>query len=222
MVKAAVKSYTILVTHCSKSQLIGWYRLLSHLAVETTPTDNNHATSKAYVDSVAQGLDVKESVRAASIENVNISALSTGRIDGVDLDQGDRILLKDQATKSQNGIWVYTSPIVPLVRAIDMDETGEFTGSFFFVEEGTINSDQGFVCTTNGTVDLDLGDTVEFAQFTGTGQLTAGNGLSKVGNKIDINVDNTFIKVDANDALTIKGSANCRPSTTINRQRRGV
>ena len=88
-----------------------------------------------------------------------------------------------------------------------MDETGEFTGSFFFVEEGTINSDQGFVCTTNGTVDLDLGDTVEFAQFTGTGQLTAGNGLSKVGNKIDINVDNTFIKVDANDALTIKGSA---------------
>ena len=113
--------------------------------------------------------------------------------------------MKDQATASQNGIWVWASAVAPLVRAIDMDATGEFTGSFFFVEEGTVNSDQGFVCTTNGTVTV--GSTaVEFSQFTGTGQLTAGDGLSKVGNKIDVNVDDTFVEVDANDALTIKGT----------------
>ena len=178
---------------------------LTHVAVETTPTDNNHATSKAYVDSVAQGLDVKESVRAASTTDISIT-LPGSTIDSVNLVQGDRILLKDQATASQNGIYVWASAVAPLARAIDMDATGEFTGSFFFVEEGTVNSDQGFVCTTNGTVTP--GSTaVEFAQFTGTGQLTAGDGLSKIGNKIDINVDDTFVKIDSNDALTIKGTA---------------
>ena len=178
---------------------------LTHVAVGTTPTDNNHATSKAYVDSVAQGLDVKESVRAASTTDISVTSPGS-TIDSVNLVQGDRILLKDQATASQNGIYVWSSAVAPLARAIDMDATGEFTGSFFFVEEGTVNSDQGFVCTTNGTVTP--GSTaVEFAQFTGTGQLTAGDGLSKVGNKIDINVDDTFVKIDSNDALTIKGTA---------------
>lgn len=178
---------------------------LTHVAVETTPTDDNHATSKAYVDSVAQGLDVKESVRAATTGDITLTSPGS-TIDSVNLVQGDRILLKDQATASQNGIYVWAAGTAELVRAIDMDATGEFTGSFFFVEEGTVNSDQGFVCTTNGPVTP--GSTaVEFAQFTGTGQLTAGDGLSKIGNTIDINVDNTFIKIDANDALTIKGTA---------------
>ena len=178
---------------------------LTHMSVETTPTDDNHATSKAYVDSVAQGLDVKESVRAATTGDITLTSPGS-TIDSVNLVQGDRILLKDQATASQNGIYVWAAGTAPLQRAIDMDATGEFTGSFFFVEEGTVNSDQGFVCTTNGPVTP--GSTaVEFAQFTGTGQLTAGNGLSKIGNTIDINVDNTFIKIDANDALTIKGTA---------------
>ena len=177
---------------------------LANVAVETTPTNINHATSKAYVDSVAQGLDVKESVRAASTGSITITSPGS-TIDGVNLLQGDRILLKDQATATQNGIWVWASAVAPLVRAIDMDATGEFTGSFFFVEEGIVNSDQGFVCTTNGTVTVDS-TAVEFSQFTGTGQLTAGDGLSKVGNKIDVNVDNTFVEVDANDALTIKGT----------------
>lgn len=178
---------------------------LTHMSVETTPTDNNHATSKAYVDSVAQGLDVKESVRAATTGDITITSPGS-TIDSVNLVQGDRILLKDQATASQNGIYVWAAGTAPLVRAIDMDATGEFTGSFFFVEEGTVNSDQGFVCTTNGTVTP--GSTaVEFAQFTGTGQLTAGDGLSKIGNTIDINVDDVFIKINANDALTIKGTS---------------
>ena len=79
---------------------------LTHVAVETTPTDNNHATSKAYVDSVAQGLDVKESVRAASTGGITTTSPGS-TIDGVNLVQGDRILLKDQATASQNGIYVW-------------------------------------------------------------------------------------------------------------------
>jgi hypothetical protein len=177
---------------------------LSNLNV-AAPTADDHAATKLYVDSIAQGLDVKESVKAASTGDMSTSS-AVSVVDGVTLQQGDRILLKDQVTGSQNGIYTFASTGAPLARAIDMDATGEFTGSFFFVEEGTVNSDQGFVCTTNGTV-TPGSTTVEFAQFTGTGQLTAGDGLSKVGNTIDINVDDTFIKINNSDALTIKGTA---------------
>ena len=113
---------------------------LSHMNVATTPTADEHAASKAYVDSVANGLDVKDSVRAASTANVDVtSAPST--IDGVTLAAGDRVLLKDQATASQNGIYEFNGSAAALTRAADMDEAGEFVGAFFFVEEGTVNSD---------------------------------------------------------------------------------
>ena len=178
---------------------------LSHLDVATTPTADNHATSKAYVDSVATGLDVKDSVRAASTGDITVSAPGAS-IDGVALAQGDRVLLKDQVTQSQNGIYIFNTASTTLTRAADMNESGEFVGAFFFVEEGTQNSDQGFVCTTDGTVTVDA-TAITFSQFTGTGQISPGAGLSKAGNQIDVNVDDTFIKIDANDDLTIKGTA---------------
>ena len=178
---------------------------LSHLDVATTPTADNHATSKAYVDSVATGLDVKDSVRAASTGDITVSAPGAS-IDGVALAQGDRVLLKDQVTQSQNGIYIFNTASTTLTRAADMNESGEFVGAFFFVEEGTQNSDQGFVCTTDGTVTVDT-TAITFSQFTGTGQISPGAGLSKSGNQIDVNVDDTFIKIDSNDDLTIKGTA---------------
>ena len=177
---------------------------LSNLDV-ADPTGDTHAASKGYVDSVAQGLDVKDSVRAASTADVNTSSAPSS-IDGVSLANGDRILLKDQATPSQNGIYVFSSAGAALTRAVDMDAEGEFVGAFFFVEEGTANSDQGFVCTTDGPVNV--GSTnITFSQFTGTGQISPGAGLSKSANTINVNVDNTFIEIDGNDALTIKGTA---------------
>ena len=168
-----------------------------------TPTLDDHAANKAYVDSVAQGLDVKDSVRAASTGDVNVGTPAS-TMDGVNLSDGDRVLLKDQTTASQNGIYVYAS--TGLTRAIDMDAAGEFVGAFFFVEEGTVNSDQGYVMSANGSIDVGVSD-IEFTKFTGTGQITAGDALSKAGNTLNVNVDGTYIMVDGSDALTIKGTS---------------
>jgi len=168
-----------------------------------TPTLDDHAANKAYVDSVAQGLDVKDSVRAASTGDVNVGTPAS-TMDGVNLVDGDRVLLKDQTTASQNGIYVYAS--TGLTRAIDMDAAGEFVGAFFFVEEGTVNSDQGYVMSANGTINVGVTD-IEFTKFTGTGQLTAGAALSKSGNTMNVNVDGTYIMVDGSDNLTIKGTS---------------
>lgn len=167
-----------------------------------TPTSDNHAANKAYVDSVAQGLDVKDSVRAASTGNVDVSSPAS-TMDGVNLSDGDRVLLKDQTTASQNGIYTYATG--GLTRAVDMDESGEFVGAFFFIEEGTVNSDQGYVMTANGTITVGSTD-IEFTKFTGTGQITAGAALAKSGNTLNVNVDDTFVMVDSNDALTVKGT----------------
>ena len=168
-----------------------------------TPTLDDHAANKAYVDSVAQGLDVKDSVRAASTGDVNVGEPAS-TMDGVNLVAGDRVLLKDQTTASQNGIYVYATD--GLTRAIDMDAAGEFVGAFFFIEEGTVNSDQGYVMSANGTIDVGV-SAIEFTKFTGTGQITAGAALSKDGNTLNVNVDGTYIMVDGSDALTIKGTS---------------
>ncbi|SVC13289.1 uncharacterized protein METZ01_LOCUS266143, partial [marine metagenome] len=168
-----------------------------------TPTSDNHAANKSYVDSVASGLDVKDSVRAASVANVTLTAPGAA-IDGVTMAANDRVLLKNQSSGDENGIYVWTASDATMARASDMDGTDEFVGAFFFVEEGTINSDQGFVCSTNGTIVVDT-TSIAFTQFTGTGQLTAGAGLSKSGNTLTVNVDDTYVRV-VGDALTLKGT----------------
>jgi len=169
-----------------------------------TPTSDNHAANKSYVDSVASGLDVKDSVRAASTGNVTISGPGAS-IDGVSLSADDRVLLKDQSSGSENGIYVWNGAASAMTRATDMDGNDEFVGSFFFVEEGTVNSDQGFVCSTDGAITV--GSTsIAFTQFTGTGQLTAGNGLSKSANTFNVNVDDTYVKINGSDQLTVKGT----------------
>ena len=177
---------------------------LGHMNVATTPTADNHATSKAYVDSVASGLDVKDSVRAASTGNVDVSS-APSTLDGVNLASGDRVLLKNQTTASQNGIYVFNGAASAMTRAVDMDQSGEFVGAFFFVEEGTVNSDQGYVMSSNGPITVGTSD-IEFTKFTGTGQITAGDALSKNGNTLNVEVDGTYVKV-VNDALTLNGTS---------------
>ena len=169
-----------------------------------TPTSDNHAANKSYVDSVASGLDVKQSVRVASTADVTLSGPGA-TIDGVTMSSGDRVLLKNQSAAAENGIYLWTGAASAMTRATDMDGAAEFVGAFFFVEEGTVNSDQGFVCSTDGTIVVDT-TSIAFTQFTGTGQLTAGAGLSKSGNAMSVNVDDTYVKIDGNDDLTIKGT----------------
>ena len=174
--------------------------------------------NKSYVDAVANGLDVKASVRVATTANLagsynngngTITASSNGAIsiDGVSLSVNDRVLVKDQTTQTQNGFYKVTtvgsgSAAFVLTRTPDADAASELTGgAFTFVEEGTANADNGFVLTTNGTPTLGTTN-ITFEQFSGAGQISAGAGLTKTGNTIDVVGTANKITVSAN-ALTI-------------------
>ena len=171
-----------------------------------TPTQTTDAATKAYVDAQLQGLDVKNSVRVATTANGTLSsAFANGQtVDGITLATGDRILLKDQSTGSQNGIYTVNASGAP-TRATDFDADSEVTGgTFFFVEEGTVNADNGFVMTNDGTVTV--GSTaLVFTQFSGAGQVTAGSALTKSGNTLNVAVDDSSIEVNS-DALRVKAS----------------
>jgi hypothetical protein len=164
----------------------------------TLPTSGTLAT-QAYVDGVATGLDVKASVRAATTANITLSGTQT--IDGVAVIAGNRVLVKNQSTASQNGIYVAAAGAWS--RATDADTDAEVTsGLFTFVEEGTANADSGYVLQTENPITV--GSTsLAFVQFSGAGQITAGAALTKTGNTLDVAVDDSTIEVSA-DALRVK------------------
>tara|TARA_B100000131_G_scaffold322268_1_gene375626 strand:- start:756 stop:2375 length:1620 start_codon:yes stop_codon:yes gene_type:complete len=159
--------------------------------------------TKEYVDAVKVGLDFKDSVRVASTANVNLSAPGAS-IDGVSLSSGDRVLLKDQSTATQNGIYSWNGASSTMTRTTDADSSTEVnSGLFVFVEEGTANADNGYVLTTDGSITLG-GTNLAFTQFSGAGQITAGDAMSKSGNTLNVNDDNITTEVSG-DALRIKG-----------------
>ena len=164
----------------------------------------NSLATKEYVDAVKQGLDVKDSVRVASTANAVInSALENGdAIDGVTLATGDRVLLKNQSTGSENGIYVVQASGAA-VRASDF-QTGDVSSlAFVFVEEGTSNAQNGYILTNTGSITV--GSTaLTFTQFSGAGQITAGTALTKSGNTLNVGVDDKTIQVSS-DALRLKG-----------------
>ena len=171
-----------------------------------TPTASTDAATKAYVDAQLQGLDVKNSVRVATTANGTLaSAFANGQtVDGVSLSTGDRILLKNQSTGSENGIYTVNASGAP-TRATDFDENSEVTGgAFFFVEEGTVNADNGFALTNDGSITVGT-TALTFTQFSGAGQLTAGDGLAKSGNTFSVNVDDSSIEINS-DTLRVKAS----------------
>ena len=164
-----------------------------------TPTESSHAATKGYVDAARSGLDVKDSVRVATTAPVLLaSGLENGdTVDGVTLATGDRVLVKDQSTASENGIYVVQASGAA-VRATDADTSAEVTsGMFTFVAEGTVNADSGWVLSTNDTITLGT-TALTFAQFSGAGQVTAGAGLTKSGNTIDAVGTADRITVNAN------------------------
>jgi hypothetical protein len=181
---------------------------------------------KAYVDSVAQGLDPTDSCVASTTADLPASTYANGTAgvgatltgdgngalaaqDGVTLVVNERLLVKDQTAGLENGIYELTqvgdgsNPFI-LTRTTDADEADEQLGQFTFVEEGTLNADNGYVMTTNGPITMGTTALV-YAQFSGAGQIIAGAALSKDGNTLDVEVDDTGIEVNT-DQLRLKDS----------------
>ena len=199
-----------------------------------TPTADGDAASKSYVDGVSQGLDVKDSCVAATTANITIStALNNGdTLDGVSLSTNDRVLVKDQSTASENGIYIVgSSP----ARADDLAAGADAAGMFTFIEQGTVNADNGFVCTSNKGSAVVGTNNLTYVQFSGAGQITAGDGLDKSANTLSVDlksngglvIESTEIAVDLaassiTGTLAIGDGGTCASSASAARTALGL
>ena len=148
------------------------------------PTADGDAANKGYVDSVAQGLDVKDSVKVATTANITLSGTQT--IDGVAVSADERVLVKDQSTASQNGL--YLCKASTWTRTDDLAAGSDAAGAFAFVEQGTVNADNAFVCSSDKGSAVTGTNNLTFVQFSGAGQVIAGNGLDKSGNTLSVDL----------------------------------
>ena len=172
------------------------------------PAADGDAANKGYVDSVAQGLDTKASVVAATTTTGTLatSFADAEVVDGVTLATGNRILIKNQADATENGIYVVAASGAP-ARSTDMNDGTEFPGAYVFVEEGTVNADTGWVCTNNSPVTLGSTNIV-FTQFSGAGTYTASNGVLLTGSNF------TFAPESGKGLQTGAGGAAIKLATT--------
>ena len=174
-----------------------------------SPSADTDAATKAYVDATKQGLNVKTPVRVASTANVAVAnGLENGdTVDGVTIATGDRVLLKDQSTATENGIYVAVASGAAS-RATDMDASSEaIGGAFVWINEGTVNADTQYVITTNDPITL--GSTsITWTQFSGSAQVTAGNGLDKSGSELSVDlITNSGLAVDSSGLSVAAGLA---------------
>jgi hypothetical protein len=177
--------------------------------VATTPSADTDIANKAYVDSVAQGLDVKASCVYSTTNNITLSGLAVqaGGDWAATLTAGDRILVKNQSAQAANGIYVASAS--GWTRSADMNTWAEVPSAFTFIESGTTLSDTGWVCTSNqgGTIDV---TPITWSQFSGAGSYLAGTGLTLTGNTFSIT--NTTVTAAA------YGSASQVATFTVNAQ----
>lgn len=157
---------------------------ITNLAIPTIGTD---AASKTYVDGVAQGLSTKNSAVAATVAAGTLSSsFANGTvIDGVTLATGNRILIKNQVSGVENGIYIVNASGAP-TRTDDFDTGSDTAGSYIFIETGSFNVSSGWVCTNLSPTDIVGTDAINFTQFSGAGQIIAGTGLSKSGNTLSL------------------------------------
>jgi hypothetical protein len=147
------------------------------------PSSNADAATKQYVDNVARGLQWKAPVRVASTANI-VVASPGATIDGVTMAASDRVLLKNQTTASENGLWVWSAAASALTRAVDADTSGELApGTAVTVTEGTTNADRVFIVISDSAITI--GTTSQtWGQLGGGTNYTGGNGISVAGSVI--------------------------------------
>jgi len=196
----------------------------SRITSVTDPSGAQDAATKAYVDAVKTGLDIKDSVVMATTADLaytysngtsgvgaTLTASGNGAvtIDGIaTATTNERVLVKNQTDAEENGIYYVStasgaSATLVLTRTTDADTASEFSsGSFTFVEKGTANADAGFVMTQDTAITFGSTD-VTWAQFSGAGSFTDGNALTKTGNTLDWTPDGKTLEVSS-DAARIK------------------
>jgi len=172
-----------------------------------TPVSDFDAATKKYVDDVAQGLNIHDSVQAATpttlatitsgtitynngSSGVGANLTTTGTfnlIDGVNVQtSGTRILVKNEANAVYNGIYTWSNATV-ITRAIDYNSVPEVeAGDFVFVSGGTLYDNTGWVQTSTVTAIGTAGNNIDFVQFSGAGTYTAGTGLTLTGSQFSI------------------------------------
>jgi hypothetical protein len=160
------------------------------------PTTDTDAASKNYVDNMVQGLDAKASCRVATTANITLSGTQT--IDGIAVVANDRVLVKNQTTGAQNGI--YTVAAGAWARAFDMDAWAEVPAAYTWIELGTTQADTGWLCTNDAGGTLDT-TAMTWVQFSGASQITAGAGLTKTGNSLDVVAGDTSLTVAADSVI---------------------
>lgn len=186
---------------------------ITNLAEPTTSTD---AANKAYVDGLIQGFDWKQSVRVAStVAGTLSSSFANGStVDGVTLATGDRILIKNQATGSENGIYVVAASGAPS-RADDANSSGEVTaGLTVFISEGTTNGNSSWTLTTDDTITLGTTE-LTFTQVAGGSLYSAGDGLSLTGSAFNVGAGNSSITVNADSVQVNLGDASLEVSSGL-------
>ncbi len=207
------------------------------LTLNADPTNALHAATKQYVDAISTGLDVKASCRVATAaalpactaaghevgKTLTADAVGVLTVDGVATVLNDRILVKDQGTGANNGIYKVTTEgtagvAFVLTRATDADTDAEVTGGMYsFITEGSTNADTGWLLTTNDPITVDT-TALTFAQFTGAGTITAGAGLTKTGSTLDVigTADRITVNADSVDiAATYVGQSSITTLGTI-------
>lgn len=174
----------------------------------TDPTSAQDAATKNYVDNAVAGLAWKDQIRVATTVSGTLgSAFANGQVvDGITLVTGDRILLKNQSTPAENGIYVVAVSGAP-TRATDADTGAEMQAAAGWVSEGTTNGGTSWVCTTTGTITI--GSTsLTFAQFGAGSTYTAGNGLQLGGSAFSV-------KLPGSSGLTADGTGTYIDKTIV-------
>jgi hypothetical protein len=196
-----------------------------------TPTISTDAVNKSYADGLIVGLDIHAACQCATIAALPagtytgtptftfaVTATGTLTIDGYLTVLNDRILVQNQASPSQNGIYVVTTAgaggvAAVLTRASDYNTSALIDKTAFtFIQNGTVNGDQGFASTQGSAAVLDS-NSITFTQFTGGSVYTQGNGISISSNIITAVGDGTTITVSGSG---IAVSATYGGNTSLN------
>ncbi len=182
------------------------------LTMLATPTADTDAATKAYVDGLSQGLEFKNSVQLATTSNINLAS-GPSTLDGRTVTAGMRVLVKDQNSPTQNGIYT-ANPGGVMTRTADADTAAKLgTGVYVYVDDGSVNAYSAWVIQigpqTLGT------DGVQWAQFSGAAQIVSGAGLTKTGNQLDVGGTANRITVNADTIDIASGYVGQASITTL-------